>query len=132
MHQLYLDESILTINDVIDEVFHELSVKIDVCPVAKKKVQICGKLEPLSSTDLAMLQTAKAMEYVLVTDDQKLIKAAHQNHVPAIDTPHFIHLLVIDAKLPEEKALAMLNQLKTIYNREYVINKVIKDIAKWK
>jgi len=132
IRQFYSDESIMTIKEVVDEIKHELSIKPDVIVVTKKKTKIHGKLDPLSSTDSAMVQTAKAMECVLVTDDQKLIKVACQNKVHAIDTPHFIHLLVIEGKWPEEKALGTLEQLRGVYNREHIISKVIKDIHEWR
>lgn len=132
LRRLYFDSSIATIKDVIEEVKLERSVSIEASLVPIKKTTIKGKTGQLSTTDLLLLQTAKAMDYILVSDDQKLIKAAHNNDVHTLDTPHFLHRSLIEGKWSEEKTMDALNRLKPIYNRVYVIDKVIKDIKNWR
>ncbi|MBI5227197.1 hypothetical protein HY988_01295 [Candidatus Micrarchaeota archaeon] len=128
---LYFDDSISTIKEVVEEIKQERGVTVGISLVQNKKVNLKANNEALSPVDLNLLQTAMALDYILVTDDQKLLKIAHRNGAHGIDTPHFIHRLVMESKLSEEKALEILNQLKSIYNRTYVIEKVIRDIKKW-
>ena len=131
LRELYFDESIVTINNVVEEVKHERGVVIEAPLIPIKKTSVGGKTDLLSNTDLALLQTAKVMNYILVTDDKNLIKAAHHNSVQTIDTPHFMHRLLMENKWSEEKTINILNRLKSIHNRIYIIEKVIKDIKNW-
>jgi len=129
---LYFDQSVSTLREVVEEVMHEKTVEVEATLVPFKKASVLVRGNFLSSTDLALLQTSKATDCILVTDDQKLISAAHENQIHALDTPHFIHRLLIEGKWTEEKAIDILDQLKPIYNRGYVIDKVIKDIKNWR
>src|SRR3989338_6353814 len=126
--QLYFDESILTTDSVIQEVKYEKNISIEIHTVPVKKINITGKTDKLSDTDLELLCTAKAMSCVLVSDDKNLIKAAQGNNVYTLDTPHFIHKLLMDNKWTEEKGIEVLNKLRNFYNRVYVIDKVLKNI----
>ena len=132
LQQLYFDNSICTIEKVIEEVGYERNIVIEapIIPAKKTNLEIKGNF--LSNTDSLLLQTAKFMDYILVSDDQKLIKTANKNDVHALDTPHFLHMLLIENKWSEEKAMNVLNRLKSIYNRIYVVDKVIKDIKNWR
>lgn len=132
IRQLYFDSDIATIIDVVEEVKHEREILIEAPLVPARKTSLEIRANLLSNTDLLLLQTAKVMNYVLVTDDQKLIATAHKNGVQPLDTPHFIHLLLIKNKWSEEKTMDVLNQLKPVYNRIYIIDKVIKDIRNWR
>jgi len=129
--QLYFDKSIYTIQDVVDEVKLERNIEINPSLVKSKKVNLQLKSNLLSNTDINLLQTAKAMDYILVTDDKGLIAIAYHNGVHPLDSPHFIHRLLIENKWTKEKAINTLNQLKSFYNRKYIIEKVIKDIQNW-
>ncbi|MBI5159142.1 hypothetical protein HY992_03410 [Candidatus Micrarchaeota archaeon] len=130
--QLYFDESVETIRDVAEEVLHEKGVVVAASIVPIKKAVVQGKTELLSDADLALLRTAKASDRVLVTDDQKLGVVACRNGVRRLDTPHFIHRLVIEGKWPEEKAVDALGRLKAAYNRVHVVDKVMHDIRNWR
>lgn len=132
LRQLYFDESIFTIKEVVDEVKHETGVVIEMSLAKPKKVRLQEKSDFLSHVELVLLQTAKAIDCILVSDDKRLITIAHKEGVRALDTPHFLHRLLIERKLSEEQILHALNKLKPLYNREYVIEKVIKDIKNWR
>ena len=132
LQELYFNESIFTIKEVVEEVKHERGLVIEPLLISAKKAGLQVKGNLLSNTDIALLQTSKSMDLILVTDDQKLITAAHKNGVHPLDTPHFVHRLLIENKLTEEKAVDILNRLKSRYNRVYVIDKVIKDIKNWR
>ncbi len=128
----YFDEDVFTINEVANEVTNESGIKIDAKTIASRKATIIVRSQRLSTVDTIMLETAKAGNYILVSDDKKLITAARDNKVKAIDTPHFIHRLLIEEKLPEAKVKEILIRLKEKYNRTYVIEKVLKDIENWR
>ncbi len=128
----YFDDDIFTINEVANEVTNERGVKIDAKTIASRKATVIVRSQRLSEVDLKMLETAKAGNYILVSDDKKLITAARDNKVKAIDTPHFMHRLLIEKKLSEEKVKGILMNLKGKYNRTYVIEKVLRDIENWR
>lgn len=127
----YYDDSICTLEEVIKEVLHEKGVKINlaIVPVRKSNIQIVNEI--LSNTDKNLLHTSKIMNYVLVTDDKKLIKEAKKNDLHILDTPHFLHRLLKEGKLPKQHVLNVLESLRPLYNRSYILDKVIKDITNW-
>jgi rRNA-processing protein FCF1 len=129
---LYYDQSIFTIKEVIEEVEHERGILIDIPLIKPKATIVTSHSKFLSSVDIMLLQTAKEMNYVVVSDDQKLISDAHKHNIDALDTPHFIHRLLIEKKWSEEQAIDILNKLKAYYNRTYVLDRVIKDIKNWR
>ncbi len=129
--RLYFGDSAFTIKQVVEEVMCERG---PIAPplVASRRARVEVKSKMLSDTDLELLQTAKAMNFVLVTDDKKLIAAAHLNNVRVLDTPHFLHRLLIDGKWDESTTLGVLGELKNFYNRSHVIDRVVKDIENWR
>ncbi|HIH22161.1 TPA: hypothetical protein HA238_00355 [Candidatus Micrarchaeota archaeon] len=130
--EFYSNEAIFTIKEVAEEIGHERGIELTVPLTQTKKTSLQIKSHLLSNTDILLLQTAKAMDFILVTDDQKIIIEANRNGVHALDTPHFIHRLLVENKWAEERAFNALNKLRSLYNRGYIIDKVIKDITNWR
>lgn len=129
--RLHFSDSVFTISRVVEEVRHERGL-IDAPLVGFHKAEVDVESKMLSDTDMELLQTAKAMDFVLVTDDKKLIAASHLNNVRVLDTPHFLHRLLIEGKWDENTTLSVLEELRNFYNRSHVIDRVVKDIENWR
>ena len=123
-----------TIQAVKEEVMHlrNKELPVDEIKIEKSKIEDTPELPYLSFVDRSLLETAKARNAVLITDDRKLANAAKKNNVMVLNTPRFISELAFDNFLSYEKAEQVLMDLKPLYIRVAIIEKVIKNLKNWR
>ena len=123
-----------TLNGVTEEVKHlrKTDINIEQLKAEKAEIEEKSELRYLSPVDLSLLQTAKSTDYVLVTDDRKLAKAAEKNDVMVLSTPRLISELAFDGIISYEEAERILSDLKAVYIRVDAIDKTIKNLKNWR